>query len=243
MNLPLGLAIDVHDGANPWTSLDIEEVGRRFTFTLVSDRTGGARPGVFQRALACTDLLAPSFAIQLGDLIEGYTDDGAELSVQWDEIDEMLAELRTPMFHLPGNHDVSTPVMEDVWTARYGRRYHHFRFHDVLFCLLDTQDPPFALGPDVLGMLRDLEAQIQRDPAGMRAKAEAAIDWNGLQPATVSEEQQDYFARVLRDHADARWTILCMHMPIWQGDSPEWQRIRGDGVVRHAAGARAQPFT
>jgi hypothetical protein len=42
---------------------------------LLADRTAGAQPGVFQRGLAVTDLLAPSFAILVGDLVEGYLTD------------------------------------------------------------------------------------------------------------------------------------------------------------------------
>lgn len=222
------LDIDVHDGPNPWTRLPDGDIGRRFSFVLISDRTGGARPGVFQRGIAVTDLLAPSFAIQLGDMIEGYTADPDVLRAQWDELDAIVGELRTPLFHLPGNHDVSTPLMDDAWAARYGRRWYHFRCQDVLFCLLDTQDPHFPLDDRQLEAIETYEEQARRDPARFRPQLERAIDWEGTQPASISEEQHAYFAQVLRDHADARHTVLCMHMPIWQGEHPSWSRLRDD---------------
>jgi hypothetical protein len=218
--------ISVDSRANPWTRLDLDAHPGWFNFVLISDRTGGARPGVFERGLACTDLLAPRFAIQLGDLIEGYTDDLDEIERQWSELDTMLSRLSTPLFHVPGNHDVSTPTMARVWEQRYGRRYFHFRFNDVLFLVVDTQDPPFTLPPEALEGLRDFEDRVRRDPVTLRHTLEGYLDWEGTQPANLSNEQLDYFETVLRDHADARWTFVCMHMPIWQGEHPSWQRLR-----------------
>jgi 3',5'-cyclic AMP phosphodiesterase CpdA len=222
-NPSLDIVIDPR--ANPWTRLGLHERRSWFTFALIGDRTGGARPGVFERGLACTDLLAPTFAIQLGDLIEGYTDDEQEIADQWSEIDRMLAALRTPLFLVPGNHDISTPVMADAWEQRFGRRSYHFRVDDVLFLVVDTQDPPFALRPETLAGLRAFEARHRRDPVAMRRELESRIDWNGTQPANVSEAQLEYVEQVLGDHAGARWTFVCMHMPIWQGDHPAWSRL------------------
>jgi hypothetical protein len=48
-----------------------------FSFVLLSDRTGMAQPGVFERAVAITNLLRPDFVVQIGDTIEGYTRDPA----------------------------------------------------------------------------------------------------------------------------------------------------------------------
>lgn len=214
------------EGAVPWTRLPDQERAGWFTFVLLSDRTGGARPGVFERGLACADLLAPAFAIQVGDLIEGYTDEEAELDRQWAEIDTMLQSLRTPLFHVPGNHDVSTPTMEARWDQRYGPRYYHFRFADVLFLMVDTQDPPFDLPPEALAGLREFDASVRRDPVRLRSTVERFLDWEGTQPANLSDEQHEYLEAVLRDHDDARWTFVCMHMPMWQNDHPAWQRLQ-----------------
>lgn len=220
------LSVPESDGPNPWTRLPEEGRAGWFNFVLLSDRTGGARPGVFERGLACADLLSPTFAIQVGDLIEGYTNDEAELAQQWSEMDTMLADFRTPLFHVPGNHDVSTPLMAEVWEQRYGRRYYHFRYDDVLFIVVDTQDPPFDLPAEALAGLREFEDAIRRDPVHLRVEIEKYFDWNGTAPANVSDEQLEYFETVLADNADARWTFVCMHMPLWQGDHPSWHRLR-----------------
>lgn len=88
------LRVDRIDGKNPWSRIDIDRPGERFSFVVVSDRTGGAQPGVFQRGLAVVDLLAPSFAIQIGDLIEGYVASESALDQQWDEVDPATGHRR-----------------------------------------------------------------------------------------------------------------------------------------------------
>lgn len=213
-------------GAKPWTKLPDDARRGWFNFVVISDRTGGARPGVFERGLACTDLLAPTFAIQLGDLIEGYTDDHDELVRQWSELDQMVSELHTPLFHVTGNHDVSTPIMASLWEQRYGHRYYYFRFDDVLFLVVDTQDPPFDLPPEALAGMREFEARIQRDPVKLRGTIENYFDWEGTQPANLSDKQHEYFESVLREHTDVRWTFICMHMPMWQGEHAAWRRLQ-----------------
>jgi serine/threonine-protein phosphatase CPPED1 len=227
------LHVDQIAERNPWTKLDIDDAKDRFSFVLLSDRTGGAQPGVFQRGLAVTDLLAPSFAIQVGDLIEGYLTDPTELNEQWTEIDSMLAQLHTPLFHVPGNHDVSNNLQREVWLARYGRLYYHFRYEDVLFVVIDTQDPPANFDTELTDQLDGYAQQMRLDPAAFRQTLEHAIDWNGRQSALVSEAQLSYIEQVFADNSDVRWTFLCMHMPLWQGDHPAWERMSSALGNRH----------
>jgi hypothetical protein len=60
--------------ATPWRALEhFPPRPQEFSFVLLSDRTGLAKPGVFERAVHGTNLLRPDFAIQIGDCIEGYT--------------------------------------------------------------------------------------------------------------------------------------------------------------------------
>jgi hypothetical protein len=219
-------ASDDVTGPSPWTSNDLDEPGDRFSFVIVSDRTGGAQPGVFQRGLAITDLLAPSFAIQVGDLIEGYVTDPEALNVQWQEIDQMLSELRTPLFLVPGNHDVSNQLQKERWLDRYGRLHYHFRYADCLFLVVDTQDPPEIVLEGAEGHLDALNYLLRLDPAAIRPRLAQALDWDGTQVAQVSDEQSAYHERVLAEHADVRRTFVFMHMPLWQGEHPAWSRLR-----------------
>lgn len=228
-HLPTGLMIDVAAPAPFSGGAGGDRTGAgRFTFALVSDRTGAARPGVFERGIAAVNALAPDFAIQLGDLVEGYTRDETVLDAEWGEIDTILAPLRMPMFHVAGNHDAANEVMRERWLRRYGALYYHFRFRDVLFLVIDTQDPEQPLPPDEEARLRARLAAAGDDPELTRQAYEEAVDWNGAPVAAgLSEEQLAYAEKVLRDHTDARWTFVLMHMPLWQGEGhPAYHRIR-----------------
>jgi len=77
--------------AKPWTSQDFRDDPEDFQFVLIGDRTGGANvQGTFKLAIGQLNLLQPEFVINVGDLIEGYSDDKAELNAEWDELDGML---------------------------------------------------------------------------------------------------------------------------------------------------------
>src|SRR5688572_27601154 len=62
-----GLSIRV-EAKNPFTHLEINRRPNSFQFAIVSDRTGGRRPGVFSRAVEKINLLQPEFVISVGDL-------------------------------------------------------------------------------------------------------------------------------------------------------------------------------
>ena len=124
----------------PWTSADFFNDPRNFQFAIVTDRTGGHRAGVFEKAVEKLNLLFPEFVMSVGDLIEGYTGDTAEINAMWHEWDSILAPLNVRFFALPGNHDISNDVMRQTWLERYGHSYYHFRYKDVLFLAMDSND-------------------------------------------------------------------------------------------------------
>jgi len=225
------------------SQLPAPERADEFSFVLLADRTGMARPGVFERAIEVTNLLRPAFAIQLGDTVEGYTTDPDEAAAMWDEVDAMTARLDVPFLRIPGNHDVSNDVMRQVWLQRNGPLHYHFRFDDVLFLMVDTQDPPLPL----IDCLRPV------DDAGRQALPEAVAEFvdtlegrpeneviaeivdkladdpelidallraikSGTQPARIGARQITQLVQAINEHGDARWTIVCMHMPAWQGE-------------------------
>jgi hypothetical protein len=102
---------------------------------------------------------------------------------------------------------VSNDVMREHWLTRHGVLHYHFRYRDVLFVVLDTQDPPQTAGE--LAM-------------------EGPMDWLGTMPAHISEAQAAWAEEVIHANADVRCTVLSMHMPAWQGDGhPALDRIRG----------------
>ncbi|MGQ0636548.1 MAG: metallophosphoesterase family protein [Planctomycetaceae bacterium] len=135
------LSIRVED-RNPWTSLTLNNQPRNFQFAVVSDRTGGVRPGVFAQAVRKLNLLQPEFVISVGDLITGYSEDSAQWAIEWSEFQAKVQQLQMPFFYVPGNHDLSNAGMDANWKRKFGRTYYDFLYHDTLFVVLNSEDPP-----------------------------------------------------------------------------------------------------
>ena len=112
-----------------------------FNFVIIGDRTGGANvQETFKLAMGQLNLLQPEFVINVGDVIEGYSDEKAELNAEWDEVDKMLNTLEMPFFRTPGNHDIANKTAQQVWRERHGATYYSFVYKDVLFMVLDSED-------------------------------------------------------------------------------------------------------
>ena len=111
-------------GAKPWTPKNFQNDPEEFQFVIIGDRTGGANPQeTFKLAMNQINLLLPEFVINVGDVIEGYSDDEAELNAEWDEIDEMMNMLEMPFFRTPGNHDIANATAQKIYRDRYGATY------------------------------------------------------------------------------------------------------------------------
>lgn len=145
------LLIQVPDGPTPWTSLNLNQSSDQFQFAIVTDRTGGLRPGVFNTAVDKLNLLQPEFVMSVGDLIMGYTEDTVELNRQWDEFNAMVGRLDMPFFYLPGNHDITNKVQEEMWRRRFGSTYYHFVYKDVLFLCLNSEELVRGAGWGAIG--------------------------------------------------------------------------------------------
>jgi len=215
----------------PWTNKQFQNDSANFQFVIIGDRTGGAnQQGTFKLAMSQLNLLQPEFVINVGDLIEGYSDKKAELNAEWDEADAMLNELDMPFFRTPGNHDIANRVAQQVWRDRYGATFYHFIYKNVLFVVLDTEDPPREAPP---GMKEKIEAynRLQtEDPA----KAQAMLDEfmsdesvvAGLaKPVEFSSDQMTYLEKVLAENKDVHWTALFMHEPAWEKTTGNFKEI------------------
>jgi hypothetical protein len=135
------LQVQVED-RNPWTNLRINNDPEDFQFAIVSDRTGGHRARVFSRAVDQLNLLQPEFVVSVGDLIEGGKEDPERLAAEWREFQGYVCRLQMPFFYAPGNHDISNLFQEKLWQEKFGRRYYHFLYKNVLFLVLCSEDPP-----------------------------------------------------------------------------------------------------
>jgi len=134
------LAMDTRDSPVPWSHLRFNNGEDTFQFAIVTDRTGSARWGIFQDAIAKLNLLQPEFVMSVGDLIQGYTDDLGQLNLEWDEFTGFIDRLEVPFFFLPGNHDMTNPIMAELWKERFGAAYYSFVYQDVLFLCLNSND-------------------------------------------------------------------------------------------------------
>ncbi len=167
---------EISPTVNPWTNLNFYDNPNNFQFALVSDRTGGLRPGIFEDAVKKLNWLLPEFVMSVGDFIPGVTMDEQVMDEQWKEFEGIVADLKVPFFYLPGNHDISNDIMRKKWMDKFGRAYYHYIYKDVLFLALDS---------------------------------------NPVAAEIVNKEQIAYFAKVLKENPNVRWTLVFMHHPLW----------------------------
>jgi len=132
----------------PWTSLDVND--DNFQFVVITDRTGGMRPGVFETGVAKINLIQPEFVVSVGDLIQGYTEDKTKLEREWKELNGFVDQFEMPFFYVAGNHDYTNDVMAKMWEEKFGADRYHFLYKDVLFLCLNSEDGATALkNPDI----------------------------------------------------------------------------------------------
>ncbi len=113
--------------------------GKDFDFVILGDRTGGHVAGVYGEIVDEVNLLRPDAVVTVGDQIEGYTEDVATLTEQWDEYWGIAGGLDAPFYICPGNHDIFNDVMLDVWKDRTGHEpCYSFDYEGVHFVILDT---------------------------------------------------------------------------------------------------------
>lgn len=127
---------------NPWTHLNLNNQPKNFQFAIVTDRTGGHRELVFEKAVRKLNVMQPEFVISVGDLIEGYTDKPERMDGEWQQFQSFVKELKMPFFYVPGNHDISNAAMKQEWERRLGRHYYHFVYHDTLFLAVNSEFTP-----------------------------------------------------------------------------------------------------
>ena len=190
--------------ARPWTSLDIQDGPEKFSFAVITDRTGGERKGVFGPLIEKVDLMQPGFVMSVGDLIQGYTEDKATIEAEWNEFDGFIETLDAPFFYVAGNHDFMNAEMEEAWRTRFGASYYHFLYKDVLFLVLNSELMDInPKGPDKTG------------GPGHEAWRQSEAHRN------AGEAQVAYAKRVLAENTQVRWTFVFVHKPFWRSG---WER-------------------
>ena len=108
-------------------------------FAILGDRTGSAVPGVYESIADQVADFGPAFVLTVGDHIEGYTEDPAELAREWSEYQDIRERLHAPFFPCPGNHDLTTRGMLAAWKEATGREpCYSFDEDGIHFIILDA---------------------------------------------------------------------------------------------------------
>jgi protein-tyrosine phosphatase len=234
-SLMLGFALDSshakevfrgEEGVKPYSHLRFQNNPDNFQFAIVSDRMGGHRPGVFSAAIDLLNLLQPEFVMSVGDYIEGYVEDEAQLKSDWKEVDDIVNRLDMPFFFIVGNHDNNYDVTRKLWMKRFGgnRDYYHFIYKDVLFLLLCTEDPPTAPDSEAFEQYKVYKKLMKENPK--KAAAWVAVHGDKLQtPTNISDAQVEYFKKVLAANPKVRWTFVFLHKPVWDEDHANFKKI------------------
>ena len=171
----------------------------KFSFAIIGDKTGGGldKWPVFDRAIDEINTLKPDFAIMVGDLIQGDTKDLEQLAAEWREFWEHESDLIVPFLPLPGNHDITNPVMYDYWKEHLGRTYSAFVYKNCLFIMLNTEE--------------------------WHNSEHEAWDWE--KEGWFGEAQIKYVENELAKHLEVRHTFVLLHRPIWLYENSGWEQI------------------
>ncbi|MGC3966467.1 MAG: metallophosphoesterase [Pirellulales bacterium] len=195
LRYPNGILLPAMAGPKPWSDKPLLDDPDRFQIAIMTDNTGGHRPGIWMKAVERLNLLRPTFVMSVGDLIEGYSSDPAELEAEWAEFLGFIDKLQMRFFFVAGNHDVSNPTAHELWRKKFGAEWYSFDYKGVHFMALSSEDTKDQIGPEQL-------AWIEKD---------------------------------LKEHADARWTMLFFHKPLWvmaerqltagNPDTTNWKKV------------------
>jgi hypothetical protein len=172
---PRGIVLPAMEGPKPWSDKPLLNDPDRFQIAVMTDNTGGHRAGIWMKAVERLNALRPTFVMSVGDLIEGYSTDPEVVEKQWQEFLGFIDRMAMKFFFVPGNHDVTNPVMHDIWRKHFGAEWYSFDYKGVHFVALSSEDTSNQIGEKQLAWLED----------------------------------------DLKKHADARWTMLFLHKPLW----------------------------
>lgn len=204
----------------PYKHTQFDNADDKFTFAIFSDLSGGEREGVFETAVQQLNLLRPELIVNVGDLIEGAKHDTAEWHQQWDWFDERAAKARAPIFYMGGNHDLTGQLARHVWEERNGPRYYQFRYKDVLFLILDTEDASPERMAEI-SRIREEGIKIYKTEGPEAFAQTAYANLPERTSGTIGTAQAAYFKNVLAQNKDVRWTFVLIHKPAWKNEKEE----------------------
>ena len=112
-------------------------------------------PATFNRTIDQVRMLRPAFVIQVGDLIDGYKNDLAEVKAEWARFRNQIAPLGPiPYFAVAGNHDLYNgeddvdPKLEELFKVEWGDLHYYFRYKNAVFIVLNSDSSQLENGID-----------------------------------------------------------------------------------------------
>lgn len=223
--VPTAFQHNLNERPTPWTHNRFDNAEDKFTFAIFSDLNGGEREKVFEVAVAQLSLLRPELILSVGDLIDGGTENRETLRQEWESFDVRASRAVAPVFKVGGNHDLTNLTMRDVWMERYGARYYHFIYKNVLFLALDSED----YFDDRMQEIYEARAEYIELRDSMEPEQVKEMKYMKMPERTTGEmgkEQSDYFLKVIAEHPNVVWTFLFMHKPVWlKENDPEFSAI------------------
>ncbi len=109
-----------------------------FSFIVLGDLTAGAKVEVFEQIIDEVKTLAPDFVINVGDLIEGYTENLKSIESEWSYILNQLNRTNIPYHLTPGNHDIWSVKSESIYIKHFGKTFYSFDYKKYHFTIIDN---------------------------------------------------------------------------------------------------------
>jgi hypothetical protein len=223
----------------------------QFDFVVVADTRSSkpvTLPPEFFQMINEWNILKPALVVDIGDLILGGAAEG--VGPQWDEFIRAAGTVDAPFFPVVGNHDVTDPATEAIYTERIGPLCFAFSYGHARFIALNSEEQ------GAVGRLSDAQvAWLKDDLSQTRAqhiflflhRPYFSRDWDA-QWGNVAEAIRGYPVRVVfgaHDHLyrscgerDGVQYVITGGggaggpTPEEEGGFPHylWVRVRGDQV-------------
>lgn len=129
-----------------------------FRFVILGDRTGEARPGVYEQVWQEAAAEDPAFVVTTGDTIEGLHD--ATALGEWQQMERLLEPYRRfPLYLTPGNHDVWSAASERLFRQYAAHPPHYsFDYGQAHFTILDNSRSDELSAAELTFLENDLKA-------------------------------------------------------------------------------------
>ena len=145
-------------------------------------------PPEFERMIYEASLLKPHFAIQVGDLIHGYTYDKEILRNEWKRFKGQISLLNAPYYPVPGNHDVVTDEAEEVYAEVWGKEKLYYSFDN---------------GPAHFIVLNSWYGQ----------EDDRIMDW---QRKWLKDDLESYKSKFTDEEFKGKSIFVFLHSPLWK---------------------------